>query len=70
MNVKTTFLASVPVLYEQALAFEKGTAVTSAGALRADSGHKKGRSPKDKRIVEEPSTSGDVWVMQFHVLFM
>lgn len=53
---------SVSVLYEQALKSEKGTALTASGALVTDSGAKKGRSPKDKRIVDEPSTSADVWV--------
>ena len=56
-------LASVAVLYEQAVAFEKGTAITASGALATDSGHKKGRSPKDKRIVEEPASVDDIWVL-------
>ncbi|KAJ3215655.1 Protein kinase C-like 1 [Clydaea vesicula] len=53
--------ASVAVLYEEALKFEKGTALTSAGALVTDSAEKKGRSPKDKRIVDEDSSNKDVW---------
>lgn len=53
--------ASVPVLYEQALQHEKGTALTHQGALVTDSGDKKGRSPKDKRVVDEPSSTDDVW---------
>jgi phosphoenolpyruvate carboxykinase (ATP) len=53
--------ASVPVLYEEALTHEVGTALTASGALVTDSGTKKGRSPKDKRIVEEPSSVNDVW---------
>ena len=57
-------LASVPILYEQAIAHERGTAITSTGALATDSGAKKGRSPKDKRIVEEPSSVDDIWVMK------
>lgn len=28
----------------------------------ASSGHKTGRSPQDKRIVQEDSSSSDVWV--------
>jgi ATP-dependent phosphoenolpyruvate carboxykinase len=43
------------------LALEKGTALTASGALVTDSGLKKGRSPKDKRIVEEASSVGDIW---------
>jgi phosphoenolpyruvate carboxykinase (ATP) len=54
--------ASVPVLYEQAIAYERGTAITASGALATDSGAKKGRSPKDKRIVEESSSVEDIWV--------
>ncbi|KAJ3105410.1 Protein kinase C-like 1 [Phlyctochytrium planicorne] len=53
--------ASVSVLYEEALAHEKGTAIMSSGALALDSGAKKGRSPKDKRIVDEPTTTEDIW---------
>ncbi|KAJ3399144.1 Protein kinase C-like 1, partial [Chytridiales sp. JEL 0842] len=53
--------ASVAVLYEEALAHEAGSALTSTGALALNSGAKKGRSPKDKRIVDEPSTTNDVW---------
>jgi len=53
--------ASVPVLIEAALAHERGSALTTSGALCTDSGAKKGRSPKDKRIVEEPESKGDIW---------
>ncbi|KAI9202800.1 ATP-utilizing phosphoenolpyruvate carboxykinase [Polychytrium aggregatum] len=53
--------ASVAVLYEEALQYEAGTALTSSGALFTDSGAKKGRSPKDKRIADEPSTVEDIW---------
>ncbi|KAJ3023584.1 UNVERIFIED_CONTAM: Protein kinase C-like 1, partial [Siphonaria sp. JEL0065] len=49
--------ASTAVLYEEALAHEKGSALTSSGALALNSGAKKGRSPSDKRIVDEPSSS-------------
>ncbi|KAJ3177947.1 Protein kinase C-like 1 [Irineochytrium annulatum] len=52
---------SIPLLYEEALAHEKGTALTSTGALALDSGAKKGRSPKDKRIVDEPQSTKDIW---------
>eukprot|EP00761_Pharyngomonas_kirbyi_P011412 gb/GECH01011437.1/.p1 GENE.gb/GECH01011437.1/~~gb/GECH01011437.1/.p1 ORF type:complete len:565 (+),score=157.37 gb/GECH01011437.1/:1-1695(+) len=52
---------SVPYLYESALSKEVGSAMTSTGALVARSGTKTGRSPKDKRIVDEPTTSKDVW---------
>eukprot|EP01086_Lenisia_limosa_P006051 TRINITY_DN242_c0_g1_i2.p1 TRINITY_DN242_c0_g1~~TRINITY_DN242_c0_g1_i2.p1 ORF type:complete len:529 (+),score=148.57 TRINITY_DN242_c0_g1_i2:62-1648(+) len=48
-------------LYEIALKVEKDSHITSSGALTCRSGSKCGRSPKDKRIVEEPSTSENVW---------
>ena len=52
---------SVPLLYEEALRAERGSAVASTGALIALSGEKTGRSPTDKRIVKEPTTQDDVW---------
>ncbi len=51
----------VPVMYEHALRHERGTTIVSGGALLALSGSKTGRSPKDKRVVDEASTSADVW---------
>lgn len=53
--------ASVPELYEAALRYEQGSAISSTGALIAMSGEKTGRSPTDKRIIDEPETSGDIW---------
>ena len=53
--------ASPAQYYEAALKSEKGTAITNTGALVAMSGEKTGRSPKDKRVVDEASTSGNVW---------
>lgn len=52
---------SVAALYEDALVYETGTAITSTGALTAYSGAKTGRSPLDKRIVKEPQTEKDIW---------
>ncbi|PTB69119.1 phosphoenolpyruvate carboxykinase [Trichoderma citrinoviride] len=52
---------SVAALYEDALVYESGTAITSSGALTAYSGAKTGRSPLDKRIVKEPSSENDIW---------
>ncbi len=48
-------------LYEAALRFEKGSTISSTGALIAYSGKKTGRSPTDKRVVDEPETRDDVW---------
>jgi phosphoenolpyruvate carboxykinase (ATP) len=53
---------SVPVLYEEALTHEMGTVISSTGALCSYSGKKTGRSPQDKRIVEEESSKNDIWV--------
>ncbi len=50
-----------PVLYELALRYEEGSAITDRGSLVAMSGEKTGRSPTDKRIVDEPSTHDDIW---------
>jgi len=52
---------SVAALYEDALVYESGSAITSSGALSAYSGAKTGRSPSDKRIVDEESSKKDVW---------
>ena len=41
--------------------YETGSAITASGALSAYSGAKTGRSPSDKRIVEEDSSKDDVW---------
>src|SRR5690606_28664002 len=38
-----------------------GTAITSSGAMVALSGAKTGRSPQDRRIVDHPSSAGDIW---------
>ena len=49
------------VLYEHAIRFEKDASIAENGALVAYSGIKTGRSPKDKRVVENPASKGDVW---------
>ncbi|MCO6429762.1 MAG: phosphoenolpyruvate carboxykinase (ATP) [Deltaproteobacteria bacterium] len=48
-------------LYEAAITKEKGSLMTDVGALAVRSGSKTGRSPADKRIVEDPETKGDIW---------
>jgi phosphoenolpyruvate carboxykinase (ATP) len=52
---------SPAVLYEEALRFEEGSAISSQGALVCRSGLKTGRSPKDKRIVKGGDTEKDIW---------
>ena len=53
--------ASPSVLYEEALTYEADATISSAGALIVSSYEKTGRSPKDKRIVENPEIMKDVW---------
>jgi ATP-dependent phosphoenolpyruvate carboxykinase len=53
--------AATPVLVEAALQRETGSFLTSTGALSVRSGAKTGRSPKDKRVVAEPSSQDNVW---------
>ncbi|HZL90688.1 MAG TPA: phosphoenolpyruvate carboxykinase (ATP) [Pirellulaceae bacterium] len=48
------------LLYEDAIRFDEGL-TASSGAIVAYSRAKTGRSPKDKRIVDEPKSSDDVW---------
>jgi len=48
-------------LYQHALADERDTGLSDTGALIALSGEKTGRSPGDKRIVDEPDSRDDVW---------
>ena len=44
-HVDIQYNPSVPVLYEDALVHEHGSAITSTGALATSSGNKTGRSP-------------------------
>ena len=53
--------ASPAFHYEAALKFEKGTAISSTGSMIAYSGKKTGRSPTDKRVVDEPEVANDIW---------
>ena len=43
-------------LYEEALRHEQGSTISDQGALVVSSGAKTGRSPGDKRIVENPKS--------------
>ncbi|MEM6731644.1 MAG: phosphoenolpyruvate carboxykinase (ATP), partial [Myxococcota bacterium] len=49
------------LMYEEALQNERGTQISSTGALVALSGAKTGRSPNDKRVVKHPDTEDDIW---------
>jgi phosphoenolpyruvate carboxykinase (ATP) len=62
LDVEEVFYNSpAGVLYEEALKNEAGSAIVSSGALAVKSGRKMGRSPLDKRVVEEDASKGDVW---------
>ncbi len=56
-------------LYQEALTHEKGSAISSSGALIALSGEKTGRSPKDKRIVEHPESKDNIWWGDINIPF-
>jgi phosphoenolpyruvate carboxykinase (ATP) len=47
-------------LYEDAVAFDEAV-ITSSGALATHSHCKTGRSPQDKRIVDNPESGNDIW---------
>lgn len=62
INVKKVYRNLAPAkLYEMALRYEAGSAITAGGALTVSSGAKTGRSPKDKRIVESDESKNDIW---------
>jgi phosphoenolpyruvate carboxykinase (ATP) len=48
-------------LYEHAIRYEKDASIAENGALVAYSGVKTGRSPKDKRVVKNPTSEAEVW---------
>ena len=52
--------ASTARLYEFAI-IDHDAVISYTGALATRSGDKTGRCPKDKRIVESPDTTGDIW---------
>jgi phosphoenolpyruvate carboxykinase (ATP) len=52
--------AAPPLLYEQAIKRGEGE-IMASGALATRSGTKTGRSPKDKRIVDQQPSSKDIW---------
>ena len=47
-------------LYEYAIT-DHHAVIAASGALATRSGDKTGRSPKDKRIVDDPASSDDIW---------
>ncbi|MEM6458640.1 MAG: phosphoenolpyruvate carboxykinase (ATP) [Planctomycetota bacterium] len=62
IDAKNVFRNLAPAsLYEEAIKHERGASIAVSGALIAYSGDKTGRSPKDKRVVEQPGSKDDVW---------
>jgi phosphoenolpyruvate carboxykinase (ATP) len=51
----------VAALYEYAIRHDPRSTIAHSGALVAYSGSKTGRSPRDKRIVRDPASEGDIW---------
>ena len=51
---------SVPALYQPGLRRGEGE-LAAGGAFVTVTGEYTGRSPKDKWVVNEPSTTGDIW---------
>lgn len=49
------------VLYEEAIRYDSRCSIAESGALIALSGDKTGRSPMDKRVVQNPESEGDIW---------
>jgi len=47
-------------LYQDAVLFD-GSTIAASGAIATASGPKAGRSPKDKRVVEQPGSRDDIW---------
>jgi len=60
-NKETIRNASPAKLYQMAILYEQGAAISDKGALILESGAKTGRSPKDKRIIERPESVDDIW---------
>lgn len=48
-------------LYAKAIRYDKGAVISDKGALVLLSGEKTGRSPNDKRIVEDAASKEDIW---------
>lgn len=48
-------------LYTKAIRYDEGAVISDKGALILLSGEKTGRSPNDKRVVEDQTTKNDIW---------
>ena len=62
INVPQILRNAAPArLYEEALRYESGSAISDVGALVVSSGEKTGRSPADRRIVDHPDSNVNIW---------
>ena len=62
IHVETVYRNLAPAaLYEEAVVHDPTAAIVSNGAIAISSGEKTGRSPADKRIVENPESEFDIW---------
>jgi phosphoenolpyruvate carboxykinase (ATP) len=61
LKPRQIFRNPVPaVLYEHGVQYDDER-ITSSAALATSSGEKRGRCPRDKRIVQHPASSADIW---------
>ncbi|HET6569756.1 MAG TPA: phosphoenolpyruvate carboxykinase (ATP), partial [Rhodothermales bacterium] len=62
ISVEQVYRNTAPaLLYEEAIRNDRAAALANSGALMMDSGAKTGRSPRDKRIVDHPNSTRDIW---------
>ncbi len=62
INVAKIIRNAAPArLYEEAILRDPTAAIADSGALMITSGEKTGRSPKDKRIVDNPASTKNIW---------
>lgn len=54
-------------LYAKAIRYDKGAVISDKGDLVLLSGEKTGRSPKDKRIVEDTASKQDIWLVKLNL---
>ena len=62
ISVKNVMRNPAPAtFYEEAIKYDAGSAISKNGALVVRSGTRTGRSPADKRVVNTPEVSEDIW---------
>ncbi len=62
IKVKDIIRNAAPArFYEEAIRYDEGSAVTNNGALVVRSGERTGRSPADKRVVNNDEMNDEIW---------